>query len=178
MTESVWDYPRPPRLEACAKKIEVKFGGVVIAESTRTVRPLQPASAAACVRLKPAIRPSTTFRPQTFDGKTCHQEGAAASANSRVAPYTGTFAPAGDLRKTPPGATANPRRPTPPFAITWPSMPPESTNASSMDTKFSRNPAVSMAAGSRRISPDPLRGHLELWGGNRLLSPPFQGRAQ
>ncbi len=41
MTESVWDYPRPPRLEPCAKIIEVKFGGVVIAQSTRSLRLLE-----------------------------------------------------------------------------------------------------------------------------------------
>ena len=133
--ESVWDYPRPPRLEPCAKKIEVKFGGVVIAENTRSLRPLQPASAAACVCSKPAIRPSTTSCLKTFDGKTCHREPEAVSANSRVAPYTGTFAPAGFSRKTPPGATANHRRLTQPFAITCLSMPPESTSALSTDTK-------------------------------------------
>ena len=32
--------------------------------------------------------------------------------------------------------------------------------------------------GSRGTSPDRLRERLELWGGNRSLSPPFQGRAQ
>ncbi len=41
MTESVWDYPRPPRLEPCAKVIEVKFGGVVIAQTTRSLRLLE-----------------------------------------------------------------------------------------------------------------------------------------
>jgi len=39
--ESVWDYPRPPRLELCTRKVEVSFSGVVIAASTRTVRLLE-----------------------------------------------------------------------------------------------------------------------------------------
>jgi uncharacterized protein (DUF427 family) len=39
--ESVWNYPRPPRLERCPKKIEVKFGGVIVAASTRTLRLLE-----------------------------------------------------------------------------------------------------------------------------------------
>ena len=39
--ESVWDYPRPPRLEPCAKKIEMKSGGAVIGESSRTLRLLE-----------------------------------------------------------------------------------------------------------------------------------------
>lgn len=41
MIESVWDYPRPPRLEPCSKKIEVKFAGVVIVQTTRSLRLLE-----------------------------------------------------------------------------------------------------------------------------------------
>ena len=39
--ESVWDYPRPPRLEACQKRIRVIVGGVTIADSTSTKRVLE-----------------------------------------------------------------------------------------------------------------------------------------
>lgn len=39
--ESVWDYPRPPRLEDCSERIKIVFGGVVIAESDRTKRVLE-----------------------------------------------------------------------------------------------------------------------------------------
>jgi len=39
--ESVWDYPRPPRLEPTAKQIRVVFGGLVIAESGSTFRVLE-----------------------------------------------------------------------------------------------------------------------------------------
>ncbi|MBD2103587.1 DUF427 domain-containing protein [Leptolyngbya sp. FACHB-261] len=39
--ESVWDYPRPPRLEDSDKQIQVVFNGVVIAESNRTKRVLE-----------------------------------------------------------------------------------------------------------------------------------------
>ena len=39
--ESVWDYPRPPRLEDCAKRIRVIADGVVIADSTKTKRVLE-----------------------------------------------------------------------------------------------------------------------------------------
>jgi uncharacterized protein (DUF427 family) len=39
--ESVWDYPRPPRLEDSPKHIEVIFNGVVIADSYRTKRILE-----------------------------------------------------------------------------------------------------------------------------------------
>lgn len=36
--ESVWDYPRPPRVEAVSKRVRVVFGGVTLADSTRALR--------------------------------------------------------------------------------------------------------------------------------------------
>jgi uncharacterized protein (DUF427 family) len=36
--ESVWDYPRPPRLELSSKHLKVVFGGVVIAETTKALK--------------------------------------------------------------------------------------------------------------------------------------------
>ncbi len=39
--ESVWDYPRPPRLEPSPRLIEVHFGGVQLAASRRSLRVLE-----------------------------------------------------------------------------------------------------------------------------------------
>lgn len=39
--ESVWDYPRPPRLEAVPDRIRVVFNGVTIADTTRALRVLE-----------------------------------------------------------------------------------------------------------------------------------------
>jgi uncharacterized protein (DUF427 family) len=39
--ESVWDYPRPPRLEATSRTLEVTLGGVTIARTTRALRVLE-----------------------------------------------------------------------------------------------------------------------------------------
>ncbi|MHA7154578.1 DUF427 domain-containing protein [Arthrobacter sp. TMN-50] len=39
--ESVWDYPRPPRLENASERIVIEFNGTVIAESTTAVRVLE-----------------------------------------------------------------------------------------------------------------------------------------
>lgn len=39
--ESVWDYPRPPRLEPSSKRIQVVFNGVTIADSQRSQRVLE-----------------------------------------------------------------------------------------------------------------------------------------
>lgn len=39
--ESVWDYPRPPRLETTSERVVIEFGGVVIADTTNAVRVLE-----------------------------------------------------------------------------------------------------------------------------------------
>jgi len=39
--ESVWDYPRPPRLEDSDRRIKVVFGGVTLAYTTRAKRFLE-----------------------------------------------------------------------------------------------------------------------------------------
>lgn len=42
--ESVWDYPRPPRVEALDRRVRVELGGKVIAESDRALRVLETSS--------------------------------------------------------------------------------------------------------------------------------------
>lgn len=39
--ESVWDYPRPPRIEPSSQRVVVEFSGEVIADSTSTIRILE-----------------------------------------------------------------------------------------------------------------------------------------
>jgi uncharacterized protein (DUF427 family) len=39
--ESVWDYPRPPKLEPCAKRIKIIFNGVTVADTSRAYRVLE-----------------------------------------------------------------------------------------------------------------------------------------
>lgn len=39
--ESVWDYPRPPRLEPVTERLQVIFNGVVLADSIRGLRILE-----------------------------------------------------------------------------------------------------------------------------------------
>jgi uncharacterized protein (DUF427 family) len=45
--ESVWDYPRPPRVEPCARPARVEFGGRVVAESSAALRVLETSQAPA-----------------------------------------------------------------------------------------------------------------------------------
>jgi uncharacterized protein (DUF427 family) len=42
--ESVWDYPRPPRVERSGKHVEVFFNNVLIADSSDTLRVLETSS--------------------------------------------------------------------------------------------------------------------------------------
>jgi len=42
--ESVWEYPRPPRLEAVERPVRVELGGVTVATSTRALRVCETAS--------------------------------------------------------------------------------------------------------------------------------------
>lgn len=39
--ESVWDYPRPPRIEPVAARITIRLGGEIIADTRRAVRVLE-----------------------------------------------------------------------------------------------------------------------------------------
>ena len=39
--ESVWDYPRPPRVEPDQRRVQVEFGGLMIADTTHALRVLE-----------------------------------------------------------------------------------------------------------------------------------------
>jgi len=39
--ESVWDYPRPPALVPCERRVRIELGGVSVADSTRALRVLE-----------------------------------------------------------------------------------------------------------------------------------------
>jgi uncharacterized protein (DUF427 family) len=41
MTESVWDYPRPPRVEPSTEHVEVEYAGQPIADTRRSYRVLE-----------------------------------------------------------------------------------------------------------------------------------------
>jgi uncharacterized protein (DUF427 family) len=39
--ENVWDYPRPPAVEVCSRRVRVELAGVVLGESDRALRVLE-----------------------------------------------------------------------------------------------------------------------------------------
>jgi uncharacterized protein (DUF427 family) len=40
-TESVWDYPRPPRVEPTGERVVIRFGGTVVADTRDALRVLE-----------------------------------------------------------------------------------------------------------------------------------------
>jgi uncharacterized protein (DUF427 family) len=66
--ESVWDYPRPPRVEPSAARVVVELDGQVLADTRRSLRVLEtshppvfyiPAADVRTDRLRPSARRST-----------------------------------------------------------------------------------------------------------------------
>ena len=85
--ESVWDYPRPPRIEKVPQRIRVEFAGEIIADSTRGQRVLETASPPVYY-FPPEDVLSDRLRPES--GETfCEWKGAASysslHASGRVA---------------------------------------------------------------------------------------------
>lgn len=91
--ESVWDYPRPPRVEPSAETVEVRLGGEVVARSTATYRVLEtshpptyyvPASAFADGVLRP-VEGSTSCE---WKGKAAYYDLAAGGRTAVRAGWT------------------------------------------------------------------------------------------
>lgn len=73
--ESVWDYPRPPRIEPATKRIRVIVGGITIADSTHALRVLETAGAPVYY-LPPADIRMDLLRP-TQHASVCEWKGRA-----------------------------------------------------------------------------------------------------
>lgn len=80
--ESVWDYPRPPRLEPCSKHLKIVFGGETIAETTRGYRVLE--TSHPPVYYFPPDDVCFEFVKPTGGGSYCEWKGKAAYFNAVV----------------------------------------------------------------------------------------------
>ncbi len=76
MTESVWDYPRPPRLEPTARLVEVTLGGAVIARTTRAHRVLETSHPPVYYIPAEDVEPGT-LEPVQDAGSVCEWKGTA-----------------------------------------------------------------------------------------------------
>jgi hypothetical protein len=70
--ESVWDYPRPHRVEQSSRRICAIFNGTCVAESNRAVRVLETSHPL----------PSTTFHPVMFKNSSYRVQIITVTANS------------------------------------------------------------------------------------------------
>ena len=74
--ESVWDYPRPPRLEAVTERITVDLGGIRVADTVHAFRVLE-TSHPPVYYLPPADIDLTCVTPARTKGSFCEYKGAA-----------------------------------------------------------------------------------------------------
>jgi uncharacterized protein (DUF427 family) len=79
-TESVWDYPRPPRLEKTARRIRVVHAGVVIADTTAALRVLETSHPPVYYVPPTAVAPGTV-RHSASRSSFCEFKGVAAYWN-------------------------------------------------------------------------------------------------
>jgi uncharacterized protein (DUF427 family) len=80
--ESVWDYPKPPKVEATSKKVQVQFQDVMIAETVRAKRVLQ--NGHPPVYYIPAQDIQMEYLVPTKKSSTCEFKGTAHYYNVRV----------------------------------------------------------------------------------------------
>ncbi len=74
--ESVWDYPRPPRMEESNKHIQVVYNGIVIAESRRAKRILETSHPPVYYLPPEDVQVAEYFKPTTHT-TFCEWKGAA-----------------------------------------------------------------------------------------------------
>jgi uncharacterized protein (DUF427 family) len=75
--ESVWDYPRPPRIEPCRRLVTVRFAGRDVARSTEALRVLETAGAPA-IYIPSKDVDMGVLRPSGGRGSWCEWKGTAA----------------------------------------------------------------------------------------------------
>ena len=80
--ESVWDFPRPPRIEPEPRRVRVEHGGVVIAESRAALRVLETAGAPAFYL--PVADVDEALLAANFEESFCEWKGRARHFDVRV----------------------------------------------------------------------------------------------
>ncbi len=76
MPESVWDYPRPPRVELSSKRVRVVLGGVVIADTIRAHRVLETSHPPVYYVPIDGVTPGS-LKPSRSRGSFCEWKGSA-----------------------------------------------------------------------------------------------------
>ena len=74
--ESVWQYPRPPRLEASTRHLRIEHAGLILAETNQSLRVLE-TSHPPVYYLPPNDVAMEYLRPSRRSGSVCEFKGAA-----------------------------------------------------------------------------------------------------
>jgi uncharacterized protein (DUF427 family) len=80
--ESVWDYPRPPRVEPAPERIRVEFAGETVVDTDRAVRVLETSHPPTYYVPREAIRPGVTVSSPT--STSCEFKGRASYLTLRL----------------------------------------------------------------------------------------------
>nr|WP_228500019.1 DUF427 domain-containing protein [Nocardioides agariphilus] len=91
--ESVWDYPRPPRVEPSTELVEVLLGGLVVARSTHTLRVLETSHPPtyylpAADFVEGALRPASGHTYCEWKGQASYADVVVASTTASRAAWT------------------------------------------------------------------------------------------
>jgi len=143
--ESVWDYPRPPRVEITNRRVRVIFQGETIAESRRAQRVLETSHPPVYYPLRTSARNSCTPPPASH------------FANSKVRLVIGPCGWATGRSGTPPGVIPGPAGALKPSATILPSIPVSWMPVMLMRSRCSPRPVTFMGAGSPQTSKGLLR---------------------
>jgi uncharacterized protein (DUF427 family) len=74
--ERVWDYPRPPAVEPCARRVRVEVAGVLVAESAAALRVLE-TTHPPTIYIPPADVRADLLEPSGGRGSVCEFKGRA-----------------------------------------------------------------------------------------------------
>jgi uncharacterized protein (DUF427 family) len=96
VTESVWDYPRPPALVPCERRVRIELGGEVLADSVNALRVLE-TSHPPTIYIPPADIDMAFLSPSRTGSSFCEYKGAArymdAAAGGRTVKAVAWFYP-------------------------------------------------------------------------------------
>jgi uncharacterized protein (DUF427 family) len=84
--ESVWDFPRPPRVEACAARIRVFFAGITIADTRAALRVLETAGAPTYYIPHSDLKTNFLRPPRNETTSLCEWKGVAQYRDLQVGP--------------------------------------------------------------------------------------------
>lgn len=84
--ESVWDYPRPPRVEPSASRVRIVFGGLKIADTRAALRVLETAGPPVYYLPNAALRDGFLREAQEASQSLCEWKGVAHYLDLRVGP--------------------------------------------------------------------------------------------